>query len=551
MAKIRVSCKNNKMTFSVSPTNRDVDRSNLNLTQTNIINTDSMIFTSNYMLNNPELVSSFITGLAIQKNITKVYINDQEILSLVLLIIQNIRNFEKIYIQPDEPISYDIYERLLYTPYVKYINCYSMKHFMIEKFDARDVVVEIRKEMFFLSKFMEDNNLKYYSSIYYKKTLNINQKFSKEDLEDFEIFCRVNKYLKTINLYYYSRETIRNILIYLNKYKIKNVLIKIHENPENNNDVLESIEYLRTIQNELKENGYRFKIIYSDEYKSKNFMSQLNITNLKLSSLIIILTIGFGLIITEYNGYVSETNIENLNELIKEEVNKVSEDIAQTKTLPPVIIDNNEIDEEIEAPVDSTKAYNDAFKAIFTSLKEKNNDTVGWLKVNNTKIEYPVVQSKDNDYYLNHDFNKKKNTHGWIFMDYRNNPVALDQNTILYGHNSSRRMVMFTSLVETMKEEWYTNKSNQIITFNTPYFSMEWQIFSVYSVKVTSDYLYVNFSNEEDHSAFIDKLTKRSIYDFGVTINNNDRILTLSSCLNSGAKRLVVHAKLTRIIENK
>ncbi len=551
MAKIRVSCKNRKMTFSISPINRDIDKSNLNLTQTNIINTDSMIFTSNYMLNNSDLVASFITGLAIQKNINQVYIKDQEILSLVLLIIQNIKTFEEVYIESNEPVSYDIYERLLYSPYIKYINCYSMKHFMIEKFDNKDVIVDIRKEMFFLSNFMEENNLKYYSSIYYKKTLDIKNNFTKEDIEDFEIFCRINKYLKTINLHHYSREMIRTILSFLIKYKIKNITIKIFENKDNNLTILDSIEYLRTIQNQMKkENNYRFKIIYSNEYKSENFMKQLNLTNLKLSSLIIIIIIGLGLIIMEYNGHVSETNIEKLNEIIKEEVNKVSDEIVLNKTLPPIKVNGDEQEIDVETPIDSTKAYVEAFKGIFDTLQEKNKDTIGWIKVNNTNIEYPVVQTKDNDYYLHYDFNKKKNTFGWIFMDYRNNPVSLDQNTIIYGHNSTRRKIMFSALIDTMQEEWYVNKTNQIITFNTPHFSMEWQIFSIYPIKVTSDYLYTNFNNQKEFTEFSNKLKSRSIYDFDIPVTNNDRILTLSSCLNSGSKRLVVHAKLTRIINN-
>lgn len=551
MAKIRVSCKNRKMTFSISPINRDIDKSNLNLTQTNIINTDSMIFTSNYMLNNSDLVASFITGLAIQKNINQVYIKDQEILSLVLLIIQNIKTFEEVYIESNEPVSYDIYERLLYSPYIKYINCYSMKHFMIEKFDNKDVIVDIRKEMFFLSNFMEENNLKYYSSIYYKKTLDIKNNFTKEDIEDFEIFCRINKYLKTINLHHYSREMIRTILSFLIKYKIKNITIKIFENKDNNLTILDSIEYLRTIQNQMKkENNYRFKIIYSNEYKSENFMKQLNLTNLKLSSLIIIIIIGLGLIIMEYNGHVSETNIEKLNEIIKEEVNKVSDEIVLNKTLPPIKVNGDEQEIDVETPIDSTKAYVEAFKGIFDTLQEKNKDTIGWIKVNNTNIEYPVVQTKDNDYYLHYDFNKKKNTFGWIFMDYRNNPVSLDQNTIIYGHNSTRRKIMFSALIDTMQEEWYVNKTNQIITFNTPHFSMEWQIFSIYPIKVTSDYLYTNFNNQKEFTEFSNKLKSRSIYDFDIPVTNNDRILTLSSCLNSGSKRLVVHAKLIRIINN-
>ncbi len=545
MAKIRISCKNNKMTFSLSPDKRDIDHNNLNLTQTNIINTESMIFTSNYMLKNPEIVTSFIQGIAIQRNINKVYINDKEIFSLVVLLIQSIKNFEEIYFVPDEQIEYDVYERLLYSPYIKYINCYSMKHFMIEKLDSsNDKTVEIRKEMFFLSNFMNDNELKFYSSIYYKKTLDIKNNMTELDIEDFEIFCRINKYLKTINLYYYSREVIRIVVKYLVKYKIKNISIKIYESDENNKVLLDSIEYLKLIKGELKkEYNYNFKIIYSSEYNKKNFLKQINLTNLKLSSLIIIITVSLGIITMEYNGYVSEKNINDINSLIEKEVTQISDQSSSD-----IIVSNDGISYE-EKPIDTTSAYNEAFKKIFGLLKEKNSDTVGWIKINNTNIEYPVVQTNDNNYYLSNDFYKNKNSYGWVFMDYRNNSSQLNQNTIIYGHNS-RKKVMFTYLTNTLEKEWYLNKTNQIIIFNTPEANMEWQIFSIYTIDVTSDYLYVDFANSEKFLEFADKMKSRSINDFGVNIDKNDKILTLSTCLNSGAKRIVVHAKLTKIIPN-
>lgn len=545
MAKIRISCKNNKMTFSLSPDKRDIDHNNLNLTQTNIINTESMIFTSNYMLKNPEIVTSFIQGIAIQRNINKVYINDKEIFSLVVLLIQSIKNFEEIYFVPDEQIEYDVYERLLYSPYIKYINCYSMKHFMIEKLDSsNDKTVEIRKEMFFLSNFMNDNELKFYSSIYYKKTLDIKNNMTELDIEDFEIFCRINKYLKTINLYYYSREVIRIVVKYLVKYKIKNISIKIYESDENNKVLLDSIEYLKLIKGELKkEYNYNFKIIYSSEYNKKNFLKQINLTNLKLSSLIIIITVSLGIITMEYNGYVSEKNINDINSLIEKEVTQISDQSSSD-----IIVSNDGSSYE-EKPIDTTSAYNEAFKKIFGLLKEKNSDTVGWIKINNTNIEYPVVQTNDNNYYLSNDFYKNKNSYGWVFMDYRNNSSQLNQNTIIYGHNS-RKKVMFTYLTNTLEKEWYLNKTNQIIIFNTPEANMEWQIFSIYTIDVTSDYLYVDFANSEKFLEFADKMKSRSINDFGVNIDKNDKILTLSTCLNSGAKRIVVHAKLTKIIPN-
>ena len=97
----------------------------------------------------------------------------------------------------------------------------------------------------------------------------------------------------------------------------------------------------------------------------------------------------------------------------------------------------------------------------FTELKKQNPDTVAHIKVNNTRISYVVVQGNDNEYYLNHNFNKEKNRAGWIFADYRNSFDESDKNLIIYGHNMKDGS-MFDTLIKTIDKEWYTNKDNYI-----------------------------------------------------------------------------------------
>lgn len=104
--------------------------------------------------------------------------------------------------------------------------------------------------------------------------------------------------------------------------------------------------------------------------------------------------------------------------------------------------------------------------------------------------------------------------------------------------------VMFGTLYKTANASWYTNPDNQIITYNTLYENMEFKIFSIYRVPKTSDYLKVYFDGDEDFLEFIDMITKRSIYNFNVPINADDKIITLSTCSNNGTKRLVIHAVL-------
>ena len=122
--------------------------------------------------------------------------------------------------------------------------------------------------------------------------------------------------------------------------------------------------------------------------------------------------------------------------------------------------------------------------------------------------------------------------------------IILDKNNIIYGHNMYYSGVMFGTLYKTANSSWYTNPDNQIITYNTLYENMEFRIFSIYRVPDTNDYLRVYFDGDNDFLGFIDMITKRSIYNFNVPVNADDKIITLSTCSNNGTKRLVIHAVL-------
>ena len=128
-------------------------------------------------------------------------------------------------------------------------------------------------------------------------------------------------------------------------------------------------------------------------------------------------------------------------------------------------------------------------------------------------------------------------------MDYRNSINVMSQNTIIYGHNINGGL-MFGSLRYTLNPSWYKKATNQIITFNSINQNMKWQIFSIYKVGVTNDYLYANFETDEEYLAYINKMKSRSIYDFNVSVNEKDYLLTLSTCYGTGKQRLVIHAKL-------
>ena len=184
----------------------------------------------------------------------------------------------------------------------------------------------------------------------------------------------------------------------------------------------------------------------------------------------------------------------------------------------------------------------------FDNLLNENNDTIGWLIVNNTNIDYPVVQTIDNDYYLSHAFDGSFNQAGWVYADFRNDFNNLSKNTVIYGHGR-KDGVMFGSLRNTLDKNWYTNQDNQVIQFSTLKYNTMWQIFSIYKIPAESYYITTDFSSDKNYETFLHTMMNRSIYNFNINVGKYDRILTLSTCFNDYGMRLVVHAKLVKIQE--
>lgn len=227
-------------------------------------------------------------------------------------------------------------------------------------------------------------------------------------------------------------------------------------------------------------------------------------------------------------------------------INYLTQDIlASTKVLED---EKKENIDKIEYIPSGDNEYNNIgyISVDFSDLIAKNNETVGWIKVNNTNVNYSVVQHNDNEYYLRHDFNKKYNINGWVYADYRDDFEYFGSNTIIYAHNMTDRS-MFGSLVWCLKDSWYTNSENHYIKMSTPKANTVWKIFSIYTIKPEVYYLRTYFESEEEHKTFIDNLTDRSIYDFQEDVSVNDKILTLSTCTDDGTKRVVIHAKMVKV----
>lgn len=519
-----------------------------NLNNTNVINTKETYFSINYINENVELVSSFLNVIIIKNNIHKLIVNNEEATLITLKIIKNINKIDEIYLNYDNTLKYDEFIEILNNNYLKVINLFDIPNYLLEMIDVnKNLKVTIRNEILFTSNFMEINNINTYSDIFYKKEIYINE-FKDRDYLDFDSFIQINKYLKIINFNYFSKRQFDYIFNKLIKLNLKNIKINFNEGNINIQNV---VEYINKVKKEKEDfiltNNINFKINYSKEFKKNNMFKQINLNFIKISLLFVILSVTLMMSVNLYRNY-SDTkkydDIENDLQKIKLDLD-IPENNNHDKDI--TFIEPNDDDKErvtlTTTTTTTTTIYDVKYEKVFEKLKEINNDTVGWLTVNNTKIDYPVVQSTDNDYYLYRDYYKNKNRHGWIYMDYRNNIEDLSDNTIIFGHNLANQK-MFGTLRYVTNPSWYKKSSNQIITFNTTKANMKWQIISIYKIPVTNDYLVANFASSEDKLNFLDMITQRSIYDFNATYDENTKIITLSTCSNGSKDRLVVHAKL-------
>ena len=186
----------------------------------------------------------------------------------------------------------------------------------------------------------------------------------------------------------------------------------------------------------------------------------------------------------------------------------------------------------------------------FTGLLEKNNDTVAYINVRGTNVNYPVVQTSNNDYYLTHAFDKSYNDAGWVYMDFRNNKNFTDFNTIIYGHGRLNKTV-FGSLKTLLNKSWQNNKDNYILAISTPDINYIYQIFSIYTIPSETYYIQTSFKDDNRRNLWINEMNKRNTSIINSPANINDKIITLSTCLNDDGMRVVVHAKLIKQLEKE
>ena len=219
-------------------------------------------------------------------------------------------------------------------------------------------------------------------------------------------------------------------------------------------------------------------------------------------------------------------NIDNLEDddalqsISGQEVRTVFED-GEEKTLPV-----------LKNPID------------FTQLLSVNSDIVGWLRIRALDISYPVVQGKDNDYYLHRTFEKTDNFAGCLFVNSYNMGDFTDQNTIIYGHNMKNGS-MFGKLKNFNDPEVF--KKSRYFWIFTPDFIYQYRIFSA-SVVDKTGLTYQNSFTDDEFDQFISRAYSNSVVDNqDVTVTKEDRIVTLSTCTGDDSTRFVVMGKLAQI----
>lgn len=222
-----------------------------------------------------------------------------------------------------------------------------------------------------------------------------------------------------------------------------------------------------------------------------------------------------------------------------EEIQSIMSDISKVEYQNNIEIinytnvnDTNNVENTI---VNEETLNEDAEIVNFKKVKQINSNIVAWLKIEETKINYPILQGNDNDYYLNKNFKNQYSRNGSIFLDYRYDFSKINQNFLVYGHNN-RDGMMFQDLLKYENKDYFDSHSKiKLITENENKVYdiiavFKSQVYSVTDTDVFRYYNYINFENENKFNEYIKNCKKNSLYNIDIEPTYGDEILTLSTC---------------------
>ena len=250
---------------------------------------------------------------------------------------------------------------------------------------------------------------------------------------------------------------------------------------------------------------------------------KINIKNTKIYILIYWILISLIIISIIYILKYIFTNISLKKEIIEET------NLLNTIEIDESKLENVEENKEREEPKETEKVLK------VKELRKENQDIVGWLEIENTNINYPVLQGKDNEYYMSHNYKKQKSKNGAIFLDKDYDWNIKSNNLLIYGHNLNNG-TMFQELLKYEKESFY--KEHQIINFITEKEEANYEIISVIKTRVYYKneknafryYFFINTKSEKEYNEFITNAKKESLYETNKTANYGDELITLSTC---------------------
>ena len=172
----------------------------------------------------------------------------------------------------------------------------------------------------------------------------------------------------------------------------------------------------------------------------------------------------------------------------------------------------------------------DEYKALFN----KNKSLIGWIEIADTIIDYPVMQTVDNDYYLKHDFNQKNDANGCIFLDCNCDVIFGNDNWILYGHHMKNGK-MFSSLIKYADMDYY--EKHKYIRFDTIYEKGTYEVMYAFRSRIYNTneitfkyYQFIDANSSEEFDSYMEEMEKMSLIDTGVSATYGDKLLTLSTC---------------------
>lgn len=314
----------------------------------------------------------------------------------------------------------------------------------------------------------------------------------------------------------------------INEHEEKNITKKTNVASENTDD-------------DIKVNCNKKEVNKKGKKKKTNRMDRVFFL-ITQSILLAILFFTIGMLTDKMYSYLSEDAID------KQLLNEFGITFATAD--PSGEVEEDDIKDVPEYPVETPPRYQYPEGPTFaqlTAMNEKNPDFVCLLHIPSTMIEpitYPVLQAKDNNFYLYKDFNKQYKRSGSLFLDFRNNAETLEGHSIIYGHNMNDGS-MFGNVLKYYQYEdgSFLKKHPYIYTYSLSEVSI-WKVFSVYETTTKENYIQTHFESKEEYYQFIKDLHNKSFFDTDVILKETDDVLTLSTCYKFNAEngRLIVNA---------